>query len=53
MDAKQNKARTMKIIRVWCEKCRASMKIVTPRDKEAKYCPCCKGELTVESIRYV
>jgi exosome complex RNA-binding protein Csl4 len=52
-DASQNKAKTMRIIMAWCDKCRAQMKIVTPRDKEAKYCPCCRRKILTESIRYV
>lgn len=52
MDAKQNKSRDRRLIRVWCDKCRSEMQIVTPRDKEAKHCPVCKSDLLVESIRY-
>jgi len=51
-DASQNKAKEMRIVKVWCDKCRASMKIITPRDKEARCCPVCRRKLLIESIRY-
>ena len=52
VDAAQNKSKTRRLIRCWCDKCRSEMQIVTPKDKEAKYCPICRKELLTESIRY-
>lgn len=47
-----DKSRTKRIIRVWCDKCRAQMKIETPHDKEARCCPICRRKFLTESIRY-
>ena len=52
MDSAQNKAKTMRIIKAWCDKCRAEMTIKVPRDKEPRCCPMCRRKLLVESIRY-
>lgn len=49
----QNKATTQCKTRIWCDKCRAEIDIITPNDKEVKYCPCCRGEIIRESIQYV
>ena len=54
MDAAQNKAKTMRIVKIWCDHCKSEHRIETkPQDKEVKYCPCCRRKILVESIRYV
>lgn len=47
-----NKARTHRIVKLWCDKCRAEMVIKTKHEHEAKFCPMCKEKTLTESIRY-
>ncbi len=51
-DSSQNKARTKRIVRVWCDHCKAEVKITTPQEHEAKYCPVCRRKTLTETIRY-
>jgi hypothetical protein len=48
-----SKAHPMKHVRAWCDKCRADILIIVPREHEPKCCPMCRRKFVVENIRYV
>ena len=47
-----SKSHPYRITVAWCDKCRAEIKVVTPREHKPRCCPMCRRKFVVERFRY-
>lgn len=48
----QNKSREHRLVKLWCDKCKAEVIVKTRHAHEAKFCPMCRTETVIEVIQY-